>query len=65
MEIDSIPALAATGLDLFTDAELKSAAYADLLIVDGDPIQDILVMLDYENNFKLIMKDGQVYKNTL
>ena len=65
LEIESIPVLAATGLDLFTDAELRSAAYADLLIVDGDPIKDIMLMLDYENNFKLIMKDGKVYKNTL
>ena len=55
MEIDSIPALASTGLDLFTDP----------LIVDGDPIKDIMLMLDYENNFKLIMKDGKVFKNTL
>ena len=44
---------------------IEEGAYADLLVVDGDPIKDIMVMLDYENNFKLIMKDGKVYKNTL
>ena len=44
---------------------IEPAAYADLLIVDGDPIKDIMLMLDYENNFKLIMKDGVAYKNTL
>ena len=44
---------------------IEPEAYADLLIVDGNPIDDILLMLDYENNFKLIMKDGKVYKNTL
>ena len=44
---------------------IKPGAYADLLIVDGNPLEDIKVMLDYENNFKLIMKDGKVYKNTL
>jgi imidazolonepropionase-like amidohydrolase len=44
---------------------VEADAYADLLIVDGNPIDDIMVMLDYENNFKLIMKDGKVYKNTL
>jgi imidazolonepropionase-like amidohydrolase len=44
---------------------IEPDAYADLLIVDGDPLADINVMLDYENNFKLIMKDGKVYKNTL
>ncbi len=44
---------------------VEAGAYADLLIVNGDPIKDIMLMLDYENNFKLIMKDGKVYKNTL
>ena len=28
-------------------------------------VEDINVMVDYENNFKVIMKDGKVYKNTL
>jgi len=44
---------------------IEPAAYADMLIIDGNPIEDIMVMLDYENNFKMIMKDGKVYKNTL
>ncbi len=44
---------------------IEPEAYADLLIVDGDPTQDIMLMTDYENNFKLIMKDGVAYKNTL
>ena len=30
-----------------------------------DPLDDINVMLDYENNLKLIMKDEKGYKNTL
>jgi imidazolonepropionase-like amidohydrolase len=44
---------------------VEEDAYADLLIVDGNPIEDIKLMLDYENNFKLIIKDGKVFKNTL
>jgi len=44
---------------------IEPEAYADLLIVDGNPLDDIMLMLDYENNFKLIMKDGVAYKNTL
>jgi imidazolonepropionase-like amidohydrolase len=44
---------------------IEPDAYADLLIVDGNPIDDIMLMLDYEKNFKLIMKDGVAYKNTL
>jgi imidazolonepropionase-like amidohydrolase len=44
---------------------IEEGAYADMLIIDGDPIKDIKVMIDYEKNFKVIMKDGKVYKNTL
>lgn len=44
---------------------IEAGAYADMLIIDGNPIEDINVMLDYENNFKVIMKDGIVFKNTL
>ena len=44
---------------------IQPGAYADLLIVEGNPVEDINVMVDYENNFKVIMKDGKVYKNTL
>ena len=40
-------------------------AYADLLVVDGDPLTDLRVMLDPRNNLKLIMKDGVIYKNEL
>ncbi|MDM9631710.1 metal-dependent hydrolase family protein [Robiginitalea aurantiaca] len=44
---------------------LKEGAYADLLLVEGDPLENIKVLEDYENNFKIIMKDGTIYKNTL
>ena len=44
---------------------IEEGAYADLLLVDGDPLKDLNVMADYEKNFLLIMKDGKVYKNTL
>jgi imidazolonepropionase-like amidohydrolase len=40
-------------------------AYADLLVVDGDPLTDVRVMLDPKKNLKLIMKDGIIYKNEL
>jgi imidazolonepropionase-like amidohydrolase len=35
------------------------------LLVDGNPLEDIEVMVDPEENFDLIMKDGKIYKNTL
>ncbi len=44
---------------------LKPGAYADLIIVDGNPLEDLKLVADPENNFKVIMKDGKIYKNTL
>lgn len=44
---------------------IEVGAYADMLIVEGNPLEDITLLEDYENNIKLIMKDGKVYKNTL
>jgi imidazolonepropionase-like amidohydrolase len=35
---------------------------ADLLVVDGNPLEDISIVADPENNFKSIMKDGMIYK---
>lgn len=43
---------------------IEEGAYADILLVDGNPLEDINVMTD-DVNFDLIMKDGSVYKNTL
>jgi len=44
---------------------IKAGAYADLLIVDGDPLVDVAVLENHEQNVRLIMKDGRIYKNTL
>lgn len=44
---------------------LAAGACADLLVVDGDPLSDIGVLLDPQRHLKLIMKDGQLYKNEL
>ena len=44
---------------------IEVGAYADLLVVDGNPMQDISVLSDPQTNLKLIMKDGKIYKNTL
>jgi imidazolonepropionase-like amidohydrolase len=40
-------------------------AYADLLVVDGNPLDDIRVLTTPDRNLKLIMKEGRVYKNEL
>lgn len=44
---------------------IEEGAYADLLIVNDNPLLNIDVLGDYENNFSLIMKDGYIYKNKL
>jgi imidazolonepropionase-like amidohydrolase len=44
---------------------VEEGAFADLLLVDGDPIANINLIADPGKNFVLIMKDGRIYKNTL
>jgi imidazolonepropionase-like amidohydrolase len=44
---------------------IKVGAYADLVIVDGNPLKDIKILSDPDKNLRLIMKDGVIYKNTL
>ena len=56
---------------------IKPGAYADILVVDGNPLEDLSVLganekyLDAKpreashKTIRLIMKDGKVYKNTL
>jgi imidazolonepropionase-like amidohydrolase len=44
---------------------IAPGAYADLIIVDGNPLEDTSLLGDHESNIRLIMKDGLVYKNTL
>ena len=44
---------------------VEEGALADLILVDGDPLQDIDLVADPGRNFLVIMKDGDIYKNTL
>jgi imidazolonepropionase-like amidohydrolase len=44
---------------------IAESAYADLLIVEGNPLRDLGVMMNPQKNLKFIMKDGVVYKNEL
>lgn len=43
---------------------VEEDALADLLLVAGNPLQDIKAVTD-RDNIKLIMKDGKIYKNSL
>jgi imidazolonepropionase-like amidohydrolase len=42
--------------------EVKDGYIADLLLVDGDPLQDLDIMV-HEKNLLVIMKDGALYKD--
>jgi len=44
---------------------VEEGALADLLLVDGDPTQQIDLIADPGKNFVVIMKDGVIYKNSL
>jgi imidazolonepropionase-like amidohydrolase len=44
---------------------IAAGALADLLVVDGNPLEDIKVVVDHEYRLKLIMKSGVIYKNLL
>ena len=56
---------------------IEAGAYADILLVDGNPLEDLAAIGAREGSFdaprddadiesiRLIMKDGKIYKNTL
>ena len=56
---------------------IEKGAYADILVVDGNPLEDLTVIgassvwfeaeyrPDGVETIKVIMKDGDIYKNTL
>ena len=44
---------------------VEVGALADLLLVDGNPLEDINLVANPDKNFVVIMKDGKIYKNTL
>ena len=44
---------------------VEEGAFADLLLVDGNPLADLSMVENPARNFLVIMKDGKIYKNTL
>jgi imidazolonepropionase-like amidohydrolase len=69
---DNAQLLALSGLrNPYPERELgviKEGAYADLLLVKGNPLDDLSVLgndSNNKNNFQVIMKDGNIYKNLL
>ncbi len=44
---------------------IEEGALADIIIVNGNPLQSLDLVADPQKNFALIMKDGKIYKNTI
>jgi imidazolonepropionase-like amidohydrolase len=44
---------------------VQEGALADLLLVDGNPLENLDLVADPDRNFLVIMKDGKVHKDTL
>jgi imidazolonepropionase-like amidohydrolase len=44
---------------------IAAGAFADLLVIDGDPLQDIKLLTGEGAHMPIIMKEGVLYKNTL
>ena len=44
---------------------IEVGAYADMILVEGNPLEDVAVLADYDNSVKVVIKDGDIYKNTL
>jgi len=45
-----------------TPGVIEVGAYAEMLLVDGNPLENIDLVADPENNFLVIMKDGIICK---
>ena len=44
---------------------MKEGARADLILVDGNPLENIQLIAIPDKSFVMIVKDGKIYKNTL
>ncbi len=44
---------------------IEHGAFADVLLVDGNPLENLDLVSDPAKNFVVIMKDGKIFKNTL
>jgi imidazolonepropionase-like amidohydrolase len=44
---------------------IEEGALADLLLIDGNPLENIALVAEPDKNFLVIMKDGRIYKSKL
>jgi len=51
-----------------TEAQLGAlveGSYADVILVDENPLETVKVRADYENSIEFVMKGGQVFRDGL
>ena len=48
-----------------SSGSIEKGKRADFFLVPGDPTKDLSLIADPWKNFKVIMKDGKIYKNSL
>jgi imidazolonepropionase-like amidohydrolase len=44
---------------------VKEGALADLILVNGNPLENLDLVADAAKNFVVIMKDGKIYKSAI
>jgi imidazolonepropionase-like amidohydrolase len=44
---------------------IKEDAFADLLIIKGDPLKDLSIFIHSEENILLLIKDGEIKNSRL
>jgi len=44
---------------------VKEGAFADLILVNGNPLENLDLMADAAKNFVVIVKDGKIHKNAI
>lgn len=44
---------------------IEPGKIADMILLEGDPFENISLFADYQNNIPVIIKNGEIYKNTL
>ena len=35
------------------------------VLIEGNPLENVAVLADYDNNIKVVIKDGEIFKNAL
>ena len=44
---------------------IAKVAYADLILVKGNPLKDVTILSDWKNKINFVMKDGEIIRNDL